>query len=144
MSSTDEKRAADELRQIEDALIESILNCSESELREEMIARGEDPEKCVAEMDTLIAGAKTASAKRRFEQAKSELQNWRARDGKVVGFDREAARARLEKLRAKDPELSAKMMLAARKGKAISDDDMEGLLEDLARLERMETKDPEK
>jgi hypothetical protein len=47
---------------IEDALIETILNTSEAELRADMKARGEDPDKCLAEIDALIAHAKRACA----------------------------------------------------------------------------------
>jgi hypothetical protein len=141
MTTTKKNSAGDQLNRIEDALIEAILNSSESELREDMKARGEDPDKCLAEIESLIAGAKAAAAKRRFDKAKSELQDWRAGKGKVVEFDRETARARFEKIRARDPELASKMLMAARNGQGLSDSDMEGILEDLARLERLESED---
>ena len=142
MTAIKKSPADEQLDRIEDALIETILNSSEAELREDMKARGEDPDKCLAEIDSLIARAKTDAAKRRLERAKSELQNWRAGKGNVVGFDREAARAKFEKIRARDPEL-AKMLMAARNGQGLSDNDMEGMLEDLAKLERLDGEDNE-
>jgi hypothetical protein len=142
MTATKKSPTDEQLDRIEDALIETILNSSEAELREDMKARGKDPDKCLAEIDSLIARAKTDAAKWRLERAKSELQDWRAGKGNVVGFDREAARAKFEKIRARDPEL-AKMLMAARNGQGLSDNDMEGMLEDLAKLERLDGEDDE-
>lgn len=141
MTAIKKNPASEQLERIEDALTEAILNSSEAELREDMKARGEDPDKCLAEIDSLIARANAVSAERRFERAKSELQDWRAGKGKVVEFDRDATRARFEKMRASDPELASKMLMAARNGQALSDSDIEGMLEDLARLERLDGED---
>ena len=58
-----------------------------------------------------------------------------------MGFDRQAVRARFERIRARDPDLASRMMLAARKGEGLSDSDMDGLLEDLARLEGLDGED---
>ena len=58
-----------------------------------------------------------------------------------MDIDRAAARARFEKIRSRDPELASKMMMAARNGEGLSDKDMEGLLEDLAKLERLDGED---
>ena len=135
------KTWADELERIEDALVQAILDCSEAELREDIKARGEDPDKCIAEIDTLIADANAACAKRRFDRAKAELRDWRARKSNVMGFDRQAVRARFERIRARDPDLASRMMLAARKGEGLSDSDLDGLLEDLARLEGLDGED---
>jgi DNA-binding NtrC family response regulator len=55
----------------------------------------------------------------------------------------EEARAKFEKIRARDPELASKMLMAARNGQGLSDNDMEGMLEDLARLERLDGEDDE-
>ena len=64
MTATKKSPADEQLDRIEDALIETTLNSSEAELREDMKARGEDPDKCLAEIDSLIARAKTDAAKR--------------------------------------------------------------------------------
>jgi hypothetical protein len=144
MTATKKNSAGEQLDRIEEALIEAILNSSEAELREDMKARGEDPDKCLSEIDSLIARAKADAAKRRLERAKSELQDWRAEKGNAVGFDREAVRAKFEKIRARDPEFASKMLMAARNGQGLSDSDMEGMLEDLAKLERLDGEDDEK
>jgi hypothetical protein len=141
MTGSRKNPTGEQLDRIEDALIESILGASEAELREEMAERSEDPDKCLLRMEQIITGAKLASGKRRMERAKSELQEWRARQAKTPQFDREAARSRFEKIRSRDPELASKMLLAARKGEGLSERDMEGLLEDLAKLERLDDGD---
>jgi hypothetical protein len=138
MTGSRKNPAREQLDRIEDALIESILGASEAELREELGERGEDPDRCLLRMEQIIAGAKAAGGKRRMERAKSELQEWRAGPAKTLKFDREAARARFEKMRSRDPELASKMLLAARKGEGLSESDMEGLIEDLAKLERLD------
>jgi hypothetical protein len=143
MTGSRKNQAREQLDRLEDALIESILAASEAELREEMAERGEDPDKCLLHMEQIIAGAKAACGKRRMDRAKSELQAWRAGQAKAPPpkFDREAARARFEKIRSRDPELASKMLLAARKGEGLSEKDMEGLLEDIAKLERLDGED---
>jgi hypothetical protein len=141
MTGSRKNPARDQLDRIEDALIESILGASEAELRKEMAERGEDPDKCLLRIEQIIADAKAACGKRRMEGAKSELQEWRAGQPKTLKFDRQAARARFEKMRSRDPELASKMLLAARKGEGLSEKDMAGLLDDLARLERLDGED---
>jgi hypothetical protein len=141
MTDSRKNPAREQLDRIEDALIESILAASEAELREEMAERGEDPDKFLLRMEQIIADAKAACGKRRMERAKSELQEWRAEQPKTLKFDREAATARFEKMRSRNPELASKMLLAARKGEGLSEKDMEGLLEDIARLERLDGED---
>jgi hypothetical protein len=141
MTGSRKNPAREQMDRIEDALIESILGASEADLRKEMAERGEDPDRCLLRIEQIIADAKAVCGKRRMERAKSELQEWRAGQPKTLKFDREAARARFEKMRSRDPELASKMLLAARKGEGLSEKDMEGLLEDLARLERMDGED---
>jgi hypothetical protein len=141
MTGSRKNPARDQLDRIEDALIESILGASEAELRDEMAERGEDPDKCLLRIEQIIAGAKAACGKRRMQRAKSELQEWRAGPAKTLKFDPEAARALFEKMRSRDPELASKMLLAARKGEGLSEGDMEGPIEDLAKLERLDDED---
>jgi hypothetical protein len=141
MTASIKNPARDQLERIEEALIESILGASEAELRDQMAERGEDPDKCLLRMEQIIAGAKAASGKRRMQRAKSELQDWRAGTAQRFKFDRKAARAFFEKIRTRDPELASKMLLAARKGEGLSEGDMEGLIDDLAKLEQLDEED---
>jgi hypothetical protein len=141
MTGTKRDSVRDELERIEDALVDAIMNSSEAELREEIKERGEDPDKILAGVDATLVGARAAAAKLRMQRAKSELQEWRAGKGKIVGFDRAAMLAMFEKMRVRDPELASKMMVAARNGKGLSERDLEGFLADLAKLERLDDAD---
>lgn len=138
MSTSKKPTAREELERIEDALVDSILNVSGDELREELAASGLDPDSCVAEVDATIAAAKAESARKRLTEARTELAAWRERDSKANAAALDSARAKFERLRAGDQELRQRMMLAARKGEELSDSDIEALLEDLAALEELE------
>jgi hypothetical protein len=138
MTSSKKTTARDELLRIEDALVRSIVDASEADLREDLAAAGEDSGTCLTEFDAAVVRAKAAAAKQRLDRAKAQAAAWRAGKSKVVPFDREAVRARFESIRARDPELASKMMMAARKGQGMSDSDMDSLLEDLAELDRLE------
>jgi len=141
MTSPKTNIARFDLDLIEDALVLAILDSSESELREDLKATGADPDKRLSEIDSLIADAKQSCAKRKFDQVKSSLAAWRAHNNNPIGFDRESVRARFEKILAGDPELASKMLMAARNGKGLSDSDLNSLLEDLAKLDRLEDED---
>lgn len=141
MSTPRKPTAREELERIEDALVETLLSASEGDLREELTAAGSDPDACIAEIEATIASAREESSQRRLEGARAALAAWRAKSGRIDEAEREGARARLERLRATDRELDAKMMMAARKGEGLSERDLEGLLEDMAELERLERED---
>ena len=130
-----------ELERIEDALVDSLLNASGDELREEMAAAGIDPDSCIAEVDATIAAAKAECARSRLQDVRAELAEWRKRDAKADVTALDAARAKLDQMRSGDRKLDEKMMLAARKGEGLSDSDMEGLLEDLAALAELERRE---
>lgn len=138
MSTSKKPTPREELERIEDALVESILNASGDALRAELAAAGLDPESCIAEVDATIASAKVECARKRLSKARAELAAWRKSGAKANVTALDAARAKFERLRSGDWELSQKMMLAARKGEGLSDSDMMALLEDLAALEKLE------
>lgn len=140
MSNSKKPTPREELERIEDALVDSILNASGDELREELAAAGIDPDSCIAEVDVTIAAAKAESARNRLTEARTELAAWRRRDPKVNAAALDAARAKFDRLRSGDQDLKQRMMLAARKGDGLSDSDMEALLKDLAALDELEGK----
>lgn len=140
MSTSKKLTPCDELERIEDALVDSILNASAGELREEYAAAGLDPDSCIAEVDATIAAAKAESARNRLTEARTELAAWRRRDPKVNAAALDAARAKFDRLRSGDQDLKQRMMLAARKGDGLSDSDMEALLKDLVALDEIEGK----
>ena len=133
----------DELDKLDDAIDESILAASSDELREELAALGLDPDAVVAEMDAVTGRARIAGAKRGLEQAKRAVLTFKARPADVSSDDRDAVRRKLGEMRAGDGAKASDMMMAARKGKGLSDSDEQGILDDLARLARLEAEDPE-
>lgn len=138
MSTSKKPTAREELERIEEALVEGILNASGDALRAELAAAGLDPESCIGEVDATITSAKAEGARKRMSQARAELATWRKGGTKADISALDAARAKFERLRSGDRELSQKMMLAARKGEGFSDSDMKALLEGLAALEELE------
>jgi hypothetical protein len=132
--------AREELERIEDALAESILQAAGRTVREEITAAGGDPDALIARIDAAIASARGKAARARLEGARGELAAWRAKGGSASAVEREAARARLQRLRSGDAANEG-MMMAARKGEGLSEKDAEGLVEDLAELERLERSD---
>jgi hypothetical protein len=129
---------SEELRRITDALDESILNASPGQLREELASEGLDEAKVVAEMDAILAEAKKSCGKLRLEQAKEAVAIHRLQVSNVSSIDRERVRKKLETMRSGAGENVGGMMMAARKGKKLSDSDEEGVLDDLAQLEALD------
>jgi hypothetical protein len=132
----------EELGKLEDAIDESILAASPDELREELAALGMDPDAVVSEMKDLTARAKIVGAKRGLERAKQAVLAFKAKPT-VSSEDRAAIRRKLDEMRAGDGAKASDMMMAARKGKGLSDSDEEGILDDLARLAALEAEDLE-
>jgi hypothetical protein len=132
----------EELRRIDDALEDSILNASPTELREDLAEQGEEAVKVVAEIDAVIVRAKAAAAKLRFDQAKRDFQAFRKRRN-IVPLDKEAERTRLHGMKSGAAGNAGEMMMAARKGKGLSASDEDGLVDDLAQLRALEAEDLE-
>lgn len=141
MNTSRKRTAMDELERIEDALVDSILHATGEELRDEIAESTDDADACIASVEESVAAAISKIAKARLADAQAELALWRTKSGNVSALDREKARAKLQQIRGSDREFDSKMMLAARKGEELSDSDLEGLLEDLAELERLEPED---
>jgi hypothetical protein len=133
----------EQLQRITDALDEDILNASPAELREALASEGLDEAKVIAEMDAALAEAKRSCGKLRLEQAKAAVATHGSEASNVSSIDRERVRSKLDAMRSGSGENVAGMMMAARKGKKLSDRDEEGTLDDLAQLEALENGDEE-
>jgi hypothetical protein len=74
--------------------------------------------------------------------AKTQLDAWRSARSRAAGPPALTdARERFDKIRRADPDFNQKMLLAARKGRAPTDNDKEGLAEDLADLRHLDDED---
>lgn len=127
----------DSLSQLEEALAQTILNASGDELRAEIKENGEDPDKCIELMETVIADAKRKCGRKRLDKAKEQAAAFKAQKyGDVVSFDKSAAKAHAGII---DTCLSVETMLAARKGKQLSKRDEEALSRARIKLQKLES-----
>jgi hypothetical protein len=131
---TDPKSDRAALDRLADALAEDILNASDQDILAEVKEDGEDPAAIAAEVQALFAKAKAKVAKRQLAEAKAGAAASRCRPANVVRLDPAKERKILDRALTHDPETAAKLTLAARKGEALSDEDVHGMLEDLAEL----------
>lgn len=131
---TDPKSDRAALDRLADALAEDILSASDQDILTEVKEDGEDPAAIAAEVQTVFENAKAKVAKRRLAAAKAGAAASRRRTADVVRLDPAEARRTLELALARDPETASKLTLAARKGEALSDEDVRGMLEDLDEL----------
>ena len=130
--------ASEQLRRINDALDEDILNMSPAQLREELAAEGMDEATVIAEMDAILVEAKKNCAKLRLEEAKAAVAARNSQATIISSIDRARVKGKLNAMRSGAGENVAGMMMAARKGKKLSEKDEEGTLDDLAQLEALE------
>jgi hypothetical protein len=135
--------ATEELRRIGEAFDDSILATSPGELREELAAQGLDVEKVVAEMDAINASAKLAGAEMRLERARDAVRAAKSQPTVVSSAERESVRAKLHDMRAGKGGNASGLMMAARKGDGLSENDEEGAVDDMAQLAVLEAQDPE-
>ncbi|MFL0413640.1 hypothetical protein [Sphingomonas sp. 179-A 2A2 NHS] len=113
---------ADRLARLDDFVIEEILAADDAAVDD-------------GARDRILASferAELALRKARLVELRAQIDRERA-GATVVTFDADRMRAKLKEA-ANDPDV--KMTLAARGGVSDGDEDMEGLLEDLAELER--------
>jgi hypothetical protein len=139
---TKKTTSREELRRIDEEIEESILNASSADLREELAAQGDDAAVVISDVGAIVERAKANAAKMRLDQAKKELASFKDKNSGTT-FDRGAARVCLETMKSEGPGNASEMMMAARKGKGLSKSDEDGVLDDLAQLEALETEEPE-
>ena len=122
---------------LDDAFLENILESPENDLRAELIEEGQSPDEVISRTRALLRAAEEECASLRLKNAKRQLEAFRE-DGQrnVLPLHRDKQRARLAAMRSGAPAAEG-MMMAARKGNGLSERDEEGLLDDLADLERL-------
>ena len=136
MSGSKKPTSREELERIEDAWIRSILEASADEIRAEIKEAGEDPQAYVALADAMLREAVERCGRETLERARTELEAFKATRPQVISL--EQARAELDAIKR---EPSSPLMLAARKGRHLSERDEEALLKAKAELKRLEFED---
>jgi hypothetical protein len=139
MSDTKKPSHTEELRRIEDAWIQSVLEASGDDIRGEITEAGGDPYAYVELADRMLADAREQYGRERLEQAKAEVAAFRKRESqRATPLDRTKLNTELD---AANDEPTSATMLAARKGKGLSDRDEDVVLRARAKLKRLESKD---
>jgi hypothetical protein len=117
------------LEQIDELIINEILATPDNEIVQEV---GKSD---IAAGRAALQGAEARIGQRRFEAARAQLEASKAA-ARVVPIDNASAKAAKARLLASDPALRGKLTLAARNAAVGEGDDDEGLVDDLAELER--------
>jgi len=128
------------MRRLDEAILDDISEMSEAEIDADFIDLGLDPAAEAEKTRSAIEAAMKNFAKASLISAKEEVARYKleqARGARAMG----SAKSALDRLRSRDPGF-APMMMAARKGKTLSESDEAGLAEDLADLEKLE-KEPD-
>jgi hypothetical protein len=126
------------LTQLDNALLDSIFELTEADLDAEIKELGLDPMAEAAKMRGAIEKGVKLSGKATLAAAKADLKRFKLEQAGGVR-DVEAGLAALDRIKARAPSVG-EMMMAARKGKTLSENDEAGLAEDLADLEKLSRK----
>jgi len=133
MTGTKSDRIA--LARLADAFVEDVLNASDEDILAEVREDHPDPAAAAAQARGLFEKAAAAAGKGRLAAAQAALAQQRG-PANVAQLDPADARRRLQRILTRDPEMAHRLTLAARKdqGQGLSDNDVQGLLEDMAEL----------
>lgn len=134
MSPNDNHRA--KLSRLADAIVEDTVAVSDADILAEIDIAS------IQQARAIFVEVKTNISKRALTVAKVQLEAWRsAQSLRRRSPDGITARDTFEKIRRADPAFNQQMTIAARKGKAPTDKDKEGLDEDWADLQRLDEQD---
>ncbi|MDP1644421.1 MAG: hypothetical protein Q8L71_02815 [Thiobacillus sp.] len=129
------RNPSEELERLADALVEDILNATNQEILDEAQVDYGNAKVGADEIRALFQLARTKVAKGRLETARNGLAADRAKGmGKVLPFDIAKSRQIVSKFAANDSELQGRLTMAARMGEELSDQDIQGIIEDMIKL----------
>lgn len=129
------RNPGEELDRLADALVENILDATDQEILDEAQEDYGNTKSGADEVRALFQLAKTKVAKGRLEAARKGLAADQARaHGKILPFDITRSRQIVTKFAADDSGLHGKLTMAARKGEELSDQDIQGIIEDMIEL----------
>ena len=131
--------ARSKLAKLADALMQDIIETPDAEVVAEIGMN--DIERARA----LFAEVKRELSARLLAKAKIELEAWKSTQRKDLNsFGRSVVRTRFEKIKAGDTDFDRKMTIAARKGEAPTETDIDGLVDDWIDLQRLDGEDEPK
>lgn len=131
------KKHTEKLDNLLGAIEEQILCATNDELKEDIIAAGEDPDVVSGNVKSMIAAQlKThrQSELRKAQQGYREAQKKRKVKRNYFLDQPEKARALLKNILDSHGDIPQRLTLAFREGKGMSDDDVQTILQDLDHL----------
>jgi frataxin-like iron-binding protein CyaY len=127
----------EKLVRLADAIMQDILETPDADIIAEVDAAD------IERARTILIEVKMNVSKQLLSKAKAQHEVWSTSHAQtVILFDGATARSHFEKIRRGDPEFNQKITLAARNGKAPSDNDIEGFAEDWDDLQRLDGEEP--
>ena len=134
MSPTDYERQ--KLTRLAGAILDDVVSTSDVDILAEVDAAA------IKEGRLILIEAKANVSHRLLADAKTQLHTWRSAQSRRQRPHSSAdAEHTFQKFRREDPAFNQHMTIAARKGKAPTDRDKEGLDEDWADLQKLEGQD---
>lgn len=130
--------ASEQLDRLADTFVQDILELSDEEVIAEAKERFGAPEQEIDRLRGVIDSALLRAPKTKLAEAKASLATYKKNNhsNNVVVLSMAQKRTLIERFTAKDVELQQKLTLAARKGEGIqTENDIEGMFEDLIELE---------
>ncbi len=125
--------ARQKLARLADAVMQDILETPDA------IIIAEVDREDIEQARAILFEIKMNVSKRLLSGAKAQHEAWNAtRMRTTTSLDSSTARERFDRIRGGDPEFNQKIMMAARKGRAPSDADIEGIADDWADLRRLD------
>lgn len=131
------KNDGERLQAVIDAVEESILNASDEELAEDIRLEGREPKAVAADVQRLIAGQIKAQRQQKLRAAKAgyAAHGKQRRSSRLSQLTNPAERrALLQQVLSRPEGIPDSLTMAFREGRAMSDNDVAGLLEDLDQL----------
>ena len=132
---TSKKSDREALARLADAFVEDILNASDEDILAEAREDYPDPDPAAARARALFDKAAGAAGKNRLAAARAQLAA-QGVPATVTRLDPAEARRRLQRALTRDPAIARRLTRAARndQGAGLSDNEVQGLLEDLEEL----------
>lgn len=118
------------------ALIDDALDTPDAEFLAEMKEDGEDVDKISRDVGNIFELAKRQVAAEKMDAAKECVKAYRDSTSSIIEFTNAAVRERFEALTISRPDLAPHLTMAARNGGALSDRDIQSIMDDLEFLER--------
>lgn len=133
--SNEQNFLKDKLERLKEELIENIINTPDSEILNEVKEDYGDSTFIANKVREIMKNSQIKVGKSRLEFAKEELKKLDNKSPKIT-IDTNNAKEKLAKLLNENPDLDENLLLAARSGEELSENDAKTILEDIEELKK--------